>query len=327
MKKPMQKTKGVQTPPAALAKILAASDGDIVEMSTDAFIGLEGFPGHRARISAADRAFWTDAGAARGERRRRLMHVVVAVVGDRVYKINGHKRAKLWTAGDFPRPKTIPATVYRCEDISSAKMIFQKYRTSGAVERADEEIKRGFAACGFTPLSYRLKHGKLAEPIYMAFRGGLWSEEDDRFLQPIDFVEAVGVIKDELVILDALEPPQRLFNSGLIAAAFIGLALEPSSEAFFGRLARREGSKRLGLCDPVESVLNLSAMSEEMDVAAKRRFQEDLFRRALRGLDAWLREQKTGEENWLKNKLQAADAAPWIERFRMAKGIEDRLDL
>ena len=311
--------------------LLAAADGDVVAIGPETFISLPPVDGETVELSEKDKTFWSSVGAGRGRfqqlMQRRLPFVAVVNVGGELFQLDGAKRAEAWRAGLLAPPETLAATVHCRDTLKEARVLAGQYVKAELLEGSPEQIRNAFETHGLDVSSYRLKHGKFVAAVYLAFRGSFWNTPQHDYVAPIDLTAAIGVLKEEISSLDEIDCPNGVFPTGVLAMAFVGLATEPAAIDFIAKIARREGNMRDGLKDPVQGVLALTELCSYMGKAKAVEFQPELYKRSLRGLARWCEGDTGRNRYWAKDRLWVMDVAPWVERFRRAKKITNRIDL
>jgi len=260
--------------------------------------------------------------------------VSIALVGDRAFIVSGIRRRHLWLVDSSCAPETLHVAVHRCSDHDAAYRLYRRYERAGFDDDSVAQIMAGYQDNGLKLSSTRLKDGRIANALYLAFRGEYGSEDDDR--EPMNLRKAIGCVRDELVFLDNLGCPSRVFYSGVLAVAILGLAVDPRARGFVERIARKQGNKRDGLMDPVECVLFLVTLTDMMDRSQTLNYQPELFRRCLRALEAWLSTSAVQALNeppsahssfWFKGKLREHDPSTYVRSFREEKKILNQVDL
>lgn len=312
---------------ADLKALIEAADGDVVSIPAKVFTACSFLEPAQGHLSKADRAFWSEIGQRRGKLRRQTAFAAVAVIGGVPYILDGAKRARAWREGLSKAPDEIYVTVHQLLSLSHARKMASAYQASQTVERSAETVKGAYEKLGMTMTSHRLAHGAIANAIYLAFRGSNYEDEDHPTSAPINLTEAIGLVRKELIALDALGCPSRIFYSGILAMAIIALAVDPDAKTFIAQIAEKRGNKIDGKMDPAESVLHLALVTELMEPGRAAAYQAELFSRALRGFDKWRNAKRKPERAITKGVLTAIDPAPFVAEFRKCKGIEGRIDL
>ena len=303
-------------------KILA--DGLIVtaQIPVEDWIAFPDHPLHRESSKRIEAEHWRFAKHAKGAVQSHLQHVVAANFEGVYYKVDGHVRARLWKTGELPVPTLLHSTIYRVSSKDELNDLYLAFRTHSRMDKYDE-VCTAYQANGLTLNSKRLRHGLVVHALNIALRGAARSHQNKRNTPELDLHKAVGVFRDELKMLDTVDPQPEIFLTGVVAAALITLALVPHGIDYYRRLAMRQGNKASGKMDPVEAVLQVVDSMKDKRISRVNVQQEDLCARTLRAFSAWEESRNCGEEYWFKNRPRAADIAPWIARLKVAKGLED----
>jgi hypothetical protein len=279
-------------------------------------------PLHRASSKRLESEHWRFARQAKGAVQHHLQHVVAAVFEGVYYKVDGHVRAHLWGTGELPAPTLLHSTIYRVSSEFELNDLYRVFRTHSRIDKYDE-VCTAYQANGLTLTSKRLKHGLVVHALNIALRGAARSNQNKRHSPELDLHKAVGVFREELKVLDTVDPQPEIFLTGVVAAALITLALFPQGIEFYRKLAMRQGNKTSGEMDPIEAALQYVDSIKDKRISRVNRQQEDLCARTLRAFLAWEKSHQCGEEYWFKTRPRAADIAPWIARLKVAKGVED----
>lgn len=269
----------------------------------------------------ARKPHWRLAQRASGAVKEALRLVIAAELDGHLYKVDGHTRAWLWHLRKLSAPETVFVTVHRTHSREELDALYDVFHESGARESTYDQVYGAFRQIGLSLKSRRLKEGFLASALNIALRGVGKPQQDKQQVEPIDIYAAVEAFKNELELLDSVDPQPEIFYSGVVAAALIGLALYPESLEFFARLSKRQGEKRAGRPDPVEAVLCLITELKNQRSSWVNAQQAELCARTLRALEAW-REGPASERYWLQRKPRSMDLKPFVDRLKRLKGIE-----
>ncbi len=225
-----------------------------VELSTEQWAALPDHPRQRDTQRQASKAHWTQARVAQGPALEALRSVVAAELEGRIYKVQGHTRGLLWTTGKLPDPGTVFATIYRCRNREELNNLRATFDTQSAAETMFDRVSGAYREQHLTLTSKRLRNGTIVDALSIAMRG-FARGDDTSSKEDFDVYEAVRVFAPELRLLDTVDPQPETFHTGIVAAALLSLALDPSTLEFFDRLSRAQGSKKDGLLDPIEGTL------------------------------------------------------------------------
>ena len=302
---------------------ILAQEGQVVdpEMSADEWIALPPHPRQRNTKRHAAAEHWRLARRAKGAVKEALCHTVAGELDGRLCKVDGHTRAYLWQTGGLPKPTTVRVKVFRVRDRDELNALYSTFDAPTAAEKEHQKVFGAFRESGLELKSPRLKHGYLVSALNIALRGRARAHQDKKATQALDLYKAVDVMRGELELLDSINPRSEVFYSGVIAAALIGLSLHPDGIEFFHRLNDREGSKKGGTLDPVESVLVYVDGLRQQRQSWFQEQQEDLAARTYRGFLAWIGGDQEGNQYWFRTKLRRVDLAPCITEMKEKKGI------
>ena len=294
------------------------------EMSVDDRLAMADHPRQRNTQRHARAGHWPLAKNAKGAVREHLAHVTAAVLEGYYYKVDGHTRAALWAQGALEAPPRLHVTIYRVNSLEELNELYTTFDAQSAAETKYDKVYGAYRACGLQLRSKRLRNGFIVDALNIALRGAARPGQDKRKLpNEIDVYKAVAVLKEELTLLDSVDPQPDVFYSGVIAAALIGLSLYPEEISFFQKLAAREGNKQAGRMDPVEAILVHVDTLKQQHASWVNAHQEDLCARCLRALLAWRGGQHNKGQYWFKTKIRALDIDPLVQAMKAKKGIAD----
>jgi len=319
------------TSPSALAEQQANSTSDwtirsdfggsyTVEMSLAAWIAVPEHPRRRDTERQAKKEHWEAARVAAGPVLEALRWVVAAELDGQHYKVDGHARAVLWASGRLKAPSCVIAQVFRCRSREELNALYATFDTQLAAESLIDRVTGAYCEHGLTLTSQRLRAGWIADALSIAYRGV--SRSTERYVSDadIDIYAAVGFFAKELQLLDSLNPQTDLFPTGVLAAALLSIAEEPQALDFFRRLSERQGSKKDGLPDPVEAVLEELRTLKSRKGGRVRSVHEDLCARTLVAVRTW-RQGPEVPQYWGKVPLQTNLLPETIRLVRSVRGV------
>ena len=308
---------GTQSPDWVVTADLGASY--TVEMSVEAWIGLADHPRRRDSERHARKPEWNVLSrTARGPVLEMLRWVVAGQVGDEVWKVDGHTRSYLWANGSLAKPKSVFCKVFRCESLEALHDLYATFDHPAAEETLFDRVSGAYHQHGLTLRSERLKPGMIGDALSIAWRGVARTSDAGAEEDEMDIYNVVGAFAPELSLLDSVNPQNDTFQTGIVAAALLSLALEPGLIGYFDQLSKRQGSKRLGLLDPVEALLHMVAAVKGRRGAWGKAQQHELCAAALTGAIAW----KAGESHphyWVREALPPMDVHDVVRRVRQQK--------
>ena len=253
-----------------------------------------------------------------------ITSVDVALINGRYYKITGLIRKGLWEKELLPKPTSLTVCVYTLDPSAYNELINTLYPIS-LKNRSQENVLACYTRLGLNFSSNRLKHGYITEAINIALRGEPRALQDKRSLRnEINIDSAIEIFKDELLLIDSINPDVKLFSTGIIAAALLMLSIDPHTIEFFIRLNNLQGETKDERNDPVESLLRIIESMKKKS-ASEGKFQVELCAKTIRAIQAW----NAGADNdkyWLK-RLTSADFLPDIRKMKRIKGVYGIKDL
>lgn len=253
-----------------------------------------------------------------------IASVDVALIDGNYFKITGLIRNALWNKGLLAKPDTLTLCVYSLDQSAYDNLISTLYPIS-IKNRSQEQVLACYKRLGLTFDSNRLKHGYITEAINIALRGEPRALQDKRSLRnEINIDSAIEVFKEELILIDKINPDVKLFSTGILAAALLMLCIDPQIITFFTRLNSLQGETKNERNDPVESLLRIIE-SMKKKATSEGKFQVELCAKTIRAIQAW----NAGAENdryWLK-RLNSVDFLPNIRKMKSIKGIHGNMGL
>ena len=257
---------------------------------------------------------------ATGSLQQQRYQVVGAEWEGRWYKVDGHRRTVLWQTGQLPPPESLQVTLYRVQSLEALNKLYRVFHAPSATDTSYAIIVAAFREQKLQLNSMRLRKGYIADALNIALRGATRAHQSPA-QPPLDLAQAVAVFRDELLTLDQINPPREVYQSGVVAAALVGLALYPQAQAFFSKLARKEGAKQQGRLDPIEATLVQIDHIKHDKTSRAKVLQADLCARTLRALRAWLDYSESDPQYWFKNKMRAVDMTDYIIELKNKKEI------
>jgi hypothetical protein len=204
--------------------------------------------------------------------------------------------------------------------------LYSTFDHPAAAETLFDRVSGAYYQHQLTLKSERLKNGMIGDALYIAWRGVARTMDKDGDEDEMDIYNVVGTFGPELSLLDTVNPQNDVFQTGIVAAALLSLALDREHIGYFDRVSKREGSKRVGLLDPVEALLHMIGELKRRGSAWGKAQQQELCAAALTGAFAW----KAGESHphyWVKEALPPADIHEIVYRVREHKRANMVADL
>ncbi len=307
-------------PPAPESIHILADAGTsyMARMPVATWIDLPDHPRRRDTARQARKGHWEAVRHAQGPARESTRWVVAADLDGKLTKVDGHTRAMLWAKGKLPNPGEVLATVYRCKDLRELNELHAAFDTQAAAETVFDKVSGAFSEQGLTLTSKRLRSGTIADALSIASRGVARGEDaEGGTSEDFDVYSAVELYADELRLLDTVNPQNETFYTGLLAAALLSLACDPSTIEFFRAISDGRGEVRDGLSDPVAGVLGIIARMKNRQ-ARFRREQERLCESALGAVQIWRQGVET-PGYWSNGRYEPINILKTVRQVRERK--------
>ncbi|MGI9293910.1 MAG: hypothetical protein ACR2PS_07990 [Pseudomonadales bacterium] len=310
------------------ARVLSDSGATyLCEMPIAEWLGVRVHPRQRDIKRQAKRPHWQAARLATGALKEALRQVVAAEFQGELYKVDGHTRAYLWSEGELDAPLTVIITVHRTSNYDDLMSLYSAFDTATAAETQNDRVFGAFREAGLVLKSKRLRDGFFVDALNIALRGCTRKDQDKRAVPELDLYRAVATFKQELQLLDSVDPQPEIFYGGVVAAALIALSLDAGDVIFFELLSRRQGNVKEGAKDPVQAVLDHVLSLKHQRSAWVNARQVDLCARTLRALTAWKAGPEEPNKYWLHQQVRAVAFDSLIHQVKKRKGIDAETSL
>jgi hypothetical protein len=294
----------------------------VVEMEVADWIALPSHPRQRDTKRQAAKPHFELARRASDAVKESLSWVVAAEFRGQIWKVQGHARALLWNIGSLESPRAVYATVFRCSTWQALLDLYTSFDSKDAAETAIDRVIGAYRQHGLDLKSKRLRYGMIADALWLALRGvarktdtGAQSSHDD-----LDVYQAVGVFRNELIMLDSVSPDPDVFQTGVVAAALLGLAINPEGLPFFAALAKNEGCKKGSMLDPVEATRQLIEGVKKSRSSWVRSSHEELCGKTLRAYSIWSR--GPSDKDYWSQAIQDSESVSYTaQRVKTLKGL------
>ena len=307
-------------PPRAEKIHILADEGRsyMARMPVATWIALPDHPRKRDTARQARKAHWQAVRLVHGAALESLRWVVAAELDGKLTKVDGHTRALLWAEGRLPAPAEVLATVYRCRDRLELNELHAAFDTQSAAETVFDKVTGAFSEQGLVLTSKRLRSGTIADALSIATRGVARGQDAEGGTgDDFDVYGAVALYADELRLLDTVNPQNETFYTGLLAAALLSLACDPSTLEFFRAISNGRGQTRAGLLDPVAGVLAVISRMKNRH-ARFRREQERLCESSLGAVRVWRHGEQT-PGYWSSGRYEPLDILKTVREVRVRK--------
>lgn len=304
--------------PGSIHILADAGKSYMARMPVSTWIALPDHPRRRDTARQARKAHWQTVRLARGPARESTRWVVAAELDGKLTKVDGHTRAMLWAKGKLPDPGDVLATVYRCNDLRELNELHAAFDTQAAAETVFDKVSGAFSEQGLVLTSKRLRSGTIADALSIATRGVARGEDaEGGTSEDFDVYSAVELYADELRLLDTANPQNETFYTGLLAAALLSLACDPSTIEFFRAISEGRGEVKDGLSDPVAGVLGIIARMKNRQ-ARFRREQERLCESTLGAVQIW-RQGAESPGYWSNGRYEPINILKTVRQVRERK--------
>ncbi len=290
----------------------------MARLAVSAWIALSDHPRKRDTARQSRKSHWEAVRAATGAARESVRWVVAAELDGQIYKVDGHTRALLWASGKLPHPDGVLATVYRCKNREELNALHATFDTQAAAETVFDKVSGAFSEQGLVLTSKRLRSGTIADALSIATRGVARGEDaEGGTSDEFDVYNAVALYAQELRLLDTVNPQNEVFYTGLLAAALLSLAVDPTTLEFFRAISENRGIVKEGLMDPIAGVLgNVAKMKNKH--ARFRRDQERLCESTLGAVEVW-RAGPTARGYWSTGRYEPMNLLRVVRQVREIK--------
>jgi len=255
--------------------------------------------------------------------------VALVRMGEKLYKLTGKQRQKLWSSGKSEPPDFLMAQVFDLTEEQFLALNAEAKKKQLEELPSNEVIKAIYVELGLVFSSARIQQGFINEAINIALRGrqrGLQDRRQAQEKEDIDMKKAIQLFATELKHIDSLNPKADIFATGVLAGALIMMGLNKPIEAFLVRLNARQGEIKEGLDDPIESLLK-AIHSHRMDQRTMQAYMSiDLCKKTIQAISLW-EEGAQSAKYWRKRDLTGIDHRPYVRELRQLKQINAHRDL
>lgn len=255
--------------------------------------------------------------------------VVLVNVSDTLYKLNGSRRKDAWLNGTLSKPDHLTALVFDMTETDFLTLSTEAKAKRMEALPAHELVKAAYAELGLVFISDRLRNGFINEAIHIALRGRQRSLQDKRSIrerEDINMKKAIELFKEELKLIDSVNPKADIFTTGVLAGALIMLALNKPITEFLIRLNESRGEEKDGLIDPVESLLKAIHRHRISQRTMQPRMAIDLCKKTVHAISLWL-EGDQSAKYWRMRDLTGHELTPLIKELKQLKMINVERDL
>ena len=258
--------------------------------------------------------------------------LALAKVDGELYKLNGKQRLIAWTSGKSPAPVGLVAQVIEVTAANFLALEAEIKAKRDASLPTNEWVKDIYKELGLSFTSNRLKEGLISEAITIAFRGRPRELQDKRFIKErveLNLKKAIGLLSEELLFIDGLNPKPEIFMTGVLSAALImlgGTSQNTEIREFLLRLNNKQGEIKDGLEDPVAGLLRVLDGYRMSDRKAHSHMTIGLCKIVIQSITLWL-EGADSPKFWRKKLVTGIDHMPYIRKLKHQKEVYDDMDM
>ena len=250
--------------------------------------------------------------------------VTIGKTSTQAFRLDGELRAARWTRNAAEAPPSVLTTVYEARNETEiAKIVDALYPANQAIAE-HQKIQRALKRSDTVLRSRLLSRGYMSVALNIAMRGAPASQQFD--CAPLNTADAALYFRQEIEMLDSIDPQPSIFDSGVTAAALLALSVFPDELEFFSRLNTRLVRRSKGRLDPIGAVLEcIQRPRDDLDECATDTALIDHCGRTLRGFDAWRQRNRTSGAYWFRYTIRAMPVFCFIEKARKAKNGKSSL--
>ena len=254
-----------------------------------------------------------------------IRSVDIALIEGRYYKINGVIRKKLWENGGLQLPEELIVRIYCLDQLSYEETVDVLYPVS-VKNRSQTNVLECYESLGLSFNSDRLKHGYIIEALNIALRGEPRASQDKRTLRTeINIEQAISIFKEELALVDSINPNHKMFSTGVLAASLIMLSIDKNNIDFFLQFNTLQGEVKNGRNDPVEALLRMIEVLKNKPATSEGKIQVELCAKTIRAIQAWSYGPEQ-DKYWIK-RLSSVVFLPEIRKMKSIKNIHGNREL
>lgn len=194
------------------------------------------------------------------------------------WKLDGHTRCFLWQGKLIPVPDMLDVTIYYLKNMKEVIEAYGWFDNAGAAEKGPDVMQGAFRANGLHPKTHMLRAGRINTALRRLFRMVYDFDE----ITGYDLVyEAVHFFRDEIILLDELQPTGTLFPPGIIMGVLITLKRDRVQALEFWQLYAAElGTKEGGVMNAVQALCEAVARDKGL-VRGSRDVTSELFGKSI----------------------------------------------
>lgn len=233
--------------------------------------------------------------AARAKRARHLMvpqpvHAMVHMArlpDGRTYKLDGHTRSYVWTAGLVEPPEYVEAQVWDCATLTEAKELYDTFDSPNAVENATDRVYGALREMDVSFQSHALRDQMFSAAVRMAYEL-MFGQNAARAASTH---QLLTYWLPELVLLDNCDPTKKRFRGSIMAAALLTFRrYGPAASPFWAAWQADAGTKIDGTMDAVQAYSERVERLAKENLLSGRKGYQTVARVTISAFEAYQRE-------------------------------------
>jgi len=254
-----------------------------------------------------------------------IKSVDIALIEGDYYKINGLMRKNLWEKGVLKPPEVLIVRVFSLDKLSYAETIDILYPVS-IKNRSQNDVLECYTRLGLSFNSDRLKHGYIIETLNIALRGEPRALQDKRTIRAeINIEQAIETFKDELILIDSINPDHKMFSTGVLAASLVMLSIDRKNIDFFIKFNTFQGETKEDRNDPVEALTRIIEVLKNKPATSEGKIQVEICAKTIKAIQLWSHGPEH-EKYWIK-RLSSVVFLPEIRKMKSIKNIHGNREL
>lgn len=201
------------------------------------------------------------------------------------FKLDGHTRAHKWASGEVRNlPHIVEVKVYACRSLNAVMRLYGRYDSKLAVDTVTDQVFGAVRRAEITFRSPMMRAGKFSNAVKQLY-GEIFSHDSSIWAEPSAMAEAISLFRDELVLLDSVDPGPKRLTAGLVQAALATFMHDGENALPFWRaVALDQGQKGT---ERMDAVYALSAAVASEQAKRSRDAHTNLFRKAIAAYLTW----------------------------------------
>lgn len=256
--------------------------------------------------------------------------VRLVTTNNQLYKLDGKHLKEAYLVDKLSVPEYVVAQVFEISLTTLTKLNSDALSLTLTKSLPPQEyIKTIYSELGLVFSSERIKNGSISEAINIALRGRQRIYQDKRSAkekEEINLKKAINLFREELSIIDAINPDPDIFVTGVLAACLLMLALNKNIIEFLTCINEQRTERREDSFCPVTCVLRAINKYRNTQQVNKKRELITLTEITVQAISIW----EIGGDSpgyWRKKDLRGVDIMPYVRNLKTLKSIHAAMDL